>query len=163
MPHFLRQPRLKKYKNYTYTAFFRHSCSIITDFPMAQGPGIWQEVHTLTLNCPCKISRQCSYFCRSCVQKCSKNCVFTAFCSILTTFQMTYRPEIWYVYTLLNRVCSRKISSQCCIYFRSHVQKRHFYSIFTAFFQKALYKRFYLSWFQFPTAIGYTKPLRNPE
>ena len=110
---------------------------------------IW-NVHFLSpLVCPYKISCQCSHFCRSPVQKCPKNCVFTAFCSILTNFQMTYRPEIWYVNTPLHRVCSRKISSQCCIHFRSHVQKRHFYSIFTAFFKKRSLKDFITLGFSF--------------
>ena len=100
MPHFLRQPRLQKYRNYTYTAFLRHFCSILTDFPIAQRPGILYAYHTLTLNCPYKISRQCSHFCRSRVQKCQNN-VFTAFCSILTNFQMTHRPEISYLHSSL--------------------------------------------------------------
>ena len=161
MPHCLRQPRLQKYRNYTYTAFLRHFCSILTDFPIAQKPGILYAYHTLTLNCPYKISRQCSHFCRSRVQKCQNN-VFMAFCSILTNFQMTHRPEISYLHMILIRVCSRKISSQCCIFFWSHVQKRHFYSILTAFFQKALCERFHYFYFQFPTDVSYTKPLRNP-
>merc|ERR1712228_735219 len=98
---------------------------------------IWNVHFVSPLVCPYKISCQCSHFCRSPVQKCPKNCVFTAFCSILTNFQMTYRPEIWYVNTPLHRVCSRKISSQCCIR-----PKKTFTAFLQHFFKKRSLKDF---------------------
>ena len=162
MPHLLRQPRLQKYRNYTYTAFLRHFCSILTDFPIAQRPGILYAYHTLTLNWPYKISCQCFHFYRSRVQKCQNN-VFMAFCSILTNFQMTHRPEILYLHSSLFK---KNFKSMLHIFWELSPKKaflQHFNSIFTAFFQKALCERFYYSRFQFPTDIGYTKPLRNPE
>ena len=96
------------------------------------------------------------------LQKSPKNRFFTAFCSILTNVQMTQRLNIWYVYTTTHLVCPNRISSQCHLFCGSYIRKRHFYSIFTAFIQKALRERFHYSWFQFPTDISYIKPLRNP-
>ena len=157
--YFCRSHVQKSAKKLVFTVFYR----ILTNFEMTQTLGIWYVDNTHALVCPCIISRRCFYFCRSHVQKSTKKCIFTAFYSILSDFKMTQRLEIWYVNTPPNRVCSSKISSQYHLFCRSYVRKRHFYSIFTAFYQKALHERFHRSRFQFSTDIGYTKPLRNPE
>ena len=123
MPHFLQQPHSKKCKKSYFYCIFIAFCSILTDFPLTQRIKIWYGDNTLGLVCPCKISRQCSYFCRSHVQKSTKKRVFTAFCSILTDFELRQRLEIWYVDNTHALVCPCIISSKCFYFCGSHVQK----------------------------------------
>ena len=123
MPHFLQQPHSKKCKKSYFYCIFIAFCSILTDFPLTQRIKIWYGDNTLGLVCPCEISHQCSYFCRSHVQKSTKKCIFTAFCSILTDFELRQRLEIWYVDNTHALVCPCIIPSKCSYFCGSHVQK----------------------------------------
>ena len=93
----------------------------------------------LTLACPSKTSRQCRIFCRSHVQKSTKNPLFTAFCSILMDFPINLRPKIWQVDNPPNLICPFKISHQCHFFCRSHAQKsikNRLFREFSAFSKK---------------------------
>ena len=76
-------------RNGLFQKFWRsnHNFKLIqTDLPMLWRPEIWYTYSRCTLECPCQILRQCWTFCTIHVQKCWKNHVFAAFCSILQHF-----------------------------------------------------------------------------
>ena len=61
-------------------------------------------------------------------------CCFTALCSIQTNLPLPKRLEIWFIPNWHKSVCSSKISRQCCMFIRSHVQISAKIWVFIAFF-----------------------------
>ena len=61
-------------------------------------------------------------------------CCFTALCSIQTNLPLPKRLEIWFIPNWHKSVCSSKISRQCCMFIRSHVQISPKIWVFIAFF-----------------------------
>ena len=87
---------------------------------MSWRPKIWYTHSRCTLVCPCQILRQCCNFCTIYVQKCSKNHVFAAFCSILQHLKKIPLYEFFFFHMARQRTlwgCQNRSPPRSSIFF----------------------------------------------